>query len=71
MSAVRNNTEHVMVNMQQYANQVAFQAFIWVPLVLFIVVGCMACFMVRMDADKHKDTIVFAKFITDIKEKPN
>ena len=58
-----------MTNMNQYANLVAVQAFIWVPILLIIVVGCMACFMARMDANKHDDTLVFAKFITVNKDK--
>ena len=57
-----------MSNMNEYANQVAVQAFIWVPILLIIITGCMSCFMMNMDADKHKDTLVYAKFLTSYKD---
>ena len=54
--------------MQEVSQLVAVQAFIWVPILLIIITGCTACMMVRMDADKHKDTIVYAKFLTHVKD---
>ena len=56
-----------MPNMQAYANVVSMQCFIWVPILLIIITGCVVCFMLNMDADKHKDTLVYAKFLTNAK----
>ena len=58
-----------MTSMQDYSKVVAVQAFIWVPILLIIITGCIVCFMLRMDADKHKDTLVYAKFLANVKEK--
>ena len=54
---------------QQMATLVGVQAFFWVPVILFIVTGCTVCFMMKMDADKHKDTLVYAKFNANMKDK--
>ena len=43
------------------------QIFIWVPILLILVCGCTVCFMLRMDENKHKDTLVYAKFLTNTK----
>ena len=54
---------------QQMAVLVGVQAFFWVPILLIIVTGCTVCFMVSMDKDKHKDTLVYAKFLANVKDK--
>ena len=48
---------------------VGVQAFFWVPILLIIVTGCTVCFMISMDKDKHKDTLVYAKFLANVKDK--
>jgi hypothetical protein len=53
----------------QYSNLVAVQAFIWIPILLIITVGCTVCTMISMDADKSKDTLVYAKFLANVKDK--
>ena len=53
----------------EMADLVAVQAFFWVPVMLIIVTGCTVCFMMSMDADKHKDTLVYAKFLANVKDK--
>ncbi len=58
-----------MTNMTQYGDLVAVQAFIWVPILLVIITGCTVCFMMSMDADKYKDTLVYAKFLANVKDK--
>jgi len=58
-----------MLNMQEYSKLVAVQAFIWVPILLIIITGCTVCFMLRMDENKEKDTLVYAKFLTNVKDK--
>ena len=62
-------TPYVMSTMQDYSQVIAFQAFIWVSILLVIVTGCIVCMMLRMDADKHKDTLVYAKFLANVKDK--
>ena len=68
-SAANPKKPHVMVNMQEYSKLVAVQAFIWVPILLIIITGYTLCFMMRMDADKAKDTLVYAKFLANVKDK--
>ncbi len=58
-----------MSNQQEYANLVAVQAFIWVPILLILTVGCTVCMMTGMDKDKHKDTLIYAKFLANVKDK--
>jgi len=48
---------------------VGTQAGIWVSILLIIIVGCVVCFMMDMDADKSKDTLLYAKFLTNVKDK--
>ena len=45
------------------------QAFIWIPILLVIITGCAVCTMMSMDADKSKDTLVYAKFLANVKDK--
>lgn len=48
---------------------VGTQAFIWVPVVMLLALGCAVCFMLDMDSDKQKDTLLYAKFLTNVKDK--
>ncbi len=48
---------------------VGTQAFIWIPVVLTLVLGCVVCFMLDMDRDKAKDTLLYAKFLANVKDK--
>ena len=48
---------------------VGVQAGIWIPILLAIILGCVVCFMMDMDADKSKDTLLYAKFLTNVKDK--
>lgn len=64
-----NRTAHNITSMQNYANLVGVQAAIWVPILLIIITGCTVCFMMGMDKDKHKDTLVYAKFLANVKDK--
>lgn len=48
---------------------VGVQAFIWVPIILTLVLVATLCMMAGMDADKNRDTILYAKFITNVKDK--
>lgn len=54
---------------EQLSNLVAVQAFIWIPILLIIITGCTVCTMMSMDADKSKDTLVYAKFLANVKDK--
>ena len=45
------------------------QAGIWVSIMLLIVTGVTVCFIGGMDADKHKDTVIYAKFLQTSKDK--
>lgn len=47
---------------------VGTQAFIWIPIILTIVLASVICFMMDMDADKHKDTLLYAKFLANVKD---
>lgn len=48
---------------------VGTQAFIWVPIILVLVLVATLCMMSGLDVDKNKDTILYAKFISNVKEK--
>ena len=63
-----SRTPRAVTNMQEVSGLVAVQAFIWVPILLIIITGCTACFMVSMDSEKHKDTLVYAKFLANVKD---
>lgn len=45
------------------------QAIIWVPTVLALVTLMTVCTMLGMDADKSRDTILYAKFLSNVKDK--
>jgi hypothetical protein len=45
------------------------QAFIWVPIILTLILLSMTCMMMYMDGDKSRDTILYAKFISNVKDK--
>lgn len=53
----------------QLSNLVATQAFIWVPIGLTLVLLMALCMLGSMDADKNRDTILYAKFISNVKER--
>lgn len=48
---------------------VSVQAFIWVPIILTLILLSMTCMMMYMDGDKSRDTILYAKFISNVKDK--
>ena len=48
---------------------VGFQAFWWIIILMTLITGCTVCFMMDMDKDKHKDTLLYAKFLTNVKDK--
>ena len=48
---------------------VGVQTFIWVPIILTLILVATLCMMAGMDADKNRDTILYAKFITNVKDK--
>ena len=50
-------------------NLIGTQVFIWVPVMLILILLCSLCMMCDMEVDKNKDTILYAKFVTNIKEK--
>lgn len=56
-------------NAQATQSYVGTQAFIWVPIILSLILIAMLCMMAGMDADKNRDTILYAKFITNVKDK--
>ena len=60
---------HNITSGYDYANLVAVQAFIWVPIMLIIVTGVTVCMMSGMDKDRHKDTLIYAKFLANVKDK--
>ena len=68
-SGSANNQPTPITTAIQYSNLVAVQAFIWIPILLIITVGCTVCTMISMDADKSKDTLVYAKFLANVKDK--
>ncbi len=45
------------------------QAIIWVPVLLGIVTLMAVCTLFNMDADKSRDTILYAKFLSNVKDK--
>lgn len=48
---------------------ISVQAFVWVPIILVLILVTMVCHMGHMDADKSRDTILYAKFISNVKDK--
>ena len=47
------------------------QAFIWVPIVFFIIIISTVIFIYQIDDVKKRDTILYAKFIANLKDKQN
>lgn len=56
-------------NAQSSSDLVGVQTFIWVPIILALILVATLCMMAGMDADKNRDTILYAKFITNVKDK--
>lgn len=48
---------------------VGTQAFIWVPIGLIVVTIATICTLMGMDAGKERDTMLYAKFLTNVKDK--
>lgn len=48
---------------------ISTQAFIWVPIILAIITIATVCVLCTMDADRKKDTLLYAKFLTNVKDK--
>ena len=57
------------VSMGRLSALVGQQAFYWVIILMTLIVGCTICFMMDMDKDKHKDTLLYAKFLANVKDK--
>ena len=53
----------------QLSTMVGTQAMIWVPIILIIVTLATICTLMGMDADKERDTMLYAKFLTNVKDK--
>lgn len=51
------------------SQMVRTQAIIWVPIVLTIITLMTVCTLMGMDADKSRDTILYAKFLSNVKDK--
>jgi hypothetical protein len=50
-------------------NLIGTMAFIWVPIGLILALLAALCMMSDMEVDKNKDTILYAKFISNVKDK--
>lgn len=50
-------------------NLVAWNTFIWVPVILVLILIGALCMMGDLEVDKNKDTILYAKFISNVKDK--
>ena len=57
------------VSMGRLSALVGQQAFYWVIILFTLITGCTICFMMDMDKDKHKDTLLYAKFLANVKDK--
>ena len=44
-----------------------YQAYIWIPIILVLIMIYAVAAIFYMDADKEKDTLIYAKFITSYK----
>ena len=53
----------------ELSTMVGTQAFIWIPILLALLVLGTLCLLCGMDADKQRDTILYAKFISNVKDK--
>ena len=50
-------------------NLVGTLTFIWVPVILVLILVAVLCMMGSLEVDKNKDTILYAKFISNVKDK--
>ena len=64
----RWNTNEQVTNMQ-LAQMVQRQAFIWVPIMLAIITIASTCALCHMNDDKSRDTLLYAKFLSNVKDK--
>lgn len=48
---------------------VAKQAAIWISVIMLLILVYTVCFFMDMDADKNKDTLLYAKFLANVKDK--
>lgn len=53
----------------QISTLVGTQAMIWVSIILIVVTIATVCTLMGMDADKERDTMLYAKFLTNVKDK--
>jgi len=50
-------------------NLLGWNTFIWVPVMLILILIGALCMMGDLEVDKNKDTILYAKFISNVKDK--
>ena len=57
------------VTKHDVSEMVRTQAIIWIPVLLTIITLMTVCTLMGMDADKSRDTILYAKFLSNVKDK--
>jgi len=48
---------------------ITYQIFIWVPIFLTLALLGALCMMQGIEVDKNRDTILYAKFVQNVKDK--
>lgn len=62
------NTNEQVLN-KQLAMMVQTQAFIWIPIVLFIITLSATCALCTLNQGKDRDSLLYAKFLSSVKDK--
>lgn len=62
------NTNEQVGNMQ-LARMVQTQAFIWIPILLFIITLSATCALCTLNQGKDRDSLLYAKFLSSVKDK--
>ena len=68
VSADPSQEKKVAITDKELAEMVRTQAIIWIPIILTVTVIASVCALMGMDKDKQKDTMLYAKFLSNVKE---
>ena len=62
------NTTEPVGNMQ-LARMVQTQAFIWVPIMLFVITLTATCALCTLNQGRDRDSLLYARFLSNVKDK--
>ena len=53
----------------QLARMVQTQAFIWVPIMLFVITLTATCALCTLNQGRDRDSLLYARFLSNVKDK--